>query len=159
VNRPKAIGTAAETAVVRYLQANGFPHAERRALRGTADAGDIAGTIGICWSVKGGAAAETASDAVIDTWLDELERQRVHAHANVGVLVCKRRAVGPGNAGAWPAYLDAHALTTLIDPHGDAPHAEAPAPTVRLRLADVVALLRWAGYGAPLPAAVTEVTG
>ena len=33
-NRSKAIGTAAETAVVRYLAAHGFPAAERRALHG-----------------------------------------------------------------------------------------------------------------------------
>jgi hypothetical protein len=157
MNRPKAIGTAVETAVVRYLQGNGYPHAERRARRGTADAGDIAGTIGICWSIKGGAAAENASDAVIDGWLGELDRQRQHAQAGVGVLVCKRRAVGPANAGAWWAILDAHTITTLVDP-GAGPYAEAPAPPVRLRLADAVALLRWAGYGVPLDA-VTEVTG
>ena len=36
-NRPKAIGTAAETAVVRYLAAHGFPAAERRALHGARD--------------------------------------------------------------------------------------------------------------------------
>lgn len=38
-NRPKAIGTAAETAVVRYLAAHGFPAAERRALHGATDHG------------------------------------------------------------------------------------------------------------------------
>jgi hypothetical protein len=158
MNRPKAIGTAAESAVVRYLQANGFPGAERRALRGAADAGDIAGTIGICWSVKGGAQAEQASDLDIARWMGELETQCGHAHATVAVLVCKRRSTGPGNAGAWWAYLDAHTLTTLVDP-GAGPYAEVPDPTVRVRLADAVALLRWAGYGDQLAAAVTEVTG
>ena len=39
-NRPKAIGTAAETAVVRYLAAHGFPAAERRALHGATDLGE-----------------------------------------------------------------------------------------------------------------------
>lgn len=47
-NRPKAIGTAAETAVVRYLAAHGFPAAERRALHGATDLGDITGTPGLC---------------------------------------------------------------------------------------------------------------
>ena len=53
-NRPKAIGTAAETAVVRYLAAHGFPNAERRALHGATDLGDITGTPSLCWEVKGG---------------------------------------------------------------------------------------------------------
>ena len=48
-NRPKAIGTAAETAVVRYLAAHGFPAAERRALHGATDLGDITGTPQIVW--------------------------------------------------------------------------------------------------------------
>src|SRR5690606_27104000 len=52
MSRSKDIGTRAETAVVRYLRANGFEHAERRALRGRQDAGDITGTPGICWEVK-----------------------------------------------------------------------------------------------------------
>ena len=47
-NRPKAIGTAAETAVVRYLAAHGFPAAERRALHGATDLGDITGTPRSC---------------------------------------------------------------------------------------------------------------
>ena len=59
VNKPKQIGTRAETAVARYLAANGFPHAERRTLRGREDAGDITGTPGVCWEVKGGEAHVT----------------------------------------------------------------------------------------------------
>ena len=37
VTRSKDIGTRAETAVVRYLAAHGFPAAERRALHGATD--------------------------------------------------------------------------------------------------------------------------
>jgi hypothetical protein len=158
VNRPKAIGTAAETAVVRYLQANGFPNAERRALRGTADAGDIAGTPALCWSVKGGAQAEQASDLDIARWMVELATQCGHARADLGLLVTKRRGHGPHSAGAWWAHLTAGALALLTDPHA-AIQPAAPRVNVRLRLADAVVLLRWAGYGDQLAAAVTEVTG
>ena len=37
----KAKGTAAETAVLRYVRDNGFPWAHRLALTGNADQGDI----------------------------------------------------------------------------------------------------------------------
>ncbi len=41
MSKSKQKGTAAETAVVKYLKANGFPKAERRALQGNLDKGDI----------------------------------------------------------------------------------------------------------------------
>ncbi|NAE18288.1 hypothetical protein, partial [Enterococcus hirae] len=66
--RPRDIGTAAETATVRYLRTAGFPHAERRALRGTHDCGDITGTPGLAWEVKGGQAAKGASDGQVAQW-------------------------------------------------------------------------------------------
>src|SRR5690606_36637180 len=93
--RPRDIGTAAETAVVRYLRDHGFPHAERRTLRGSQDAGDITGIPGVCWSVKGGQAAKDASDGLVEDWLSELERQRSRAKASYGVLVLQRRGYGP----------------------------------------------------------------
>jgi hypothetical protein len=43
MNKSKIKGTAYETAVVRHLNDNGFPYAERRALAGNLDKGDIAG--------------------------------------------------------------------------------------------------------------------
>ena len=64
--RPRDIGTHTESAAVRYLRTAGFPHAERRSLRGTLDAGDITGCIGTAWSVKGGMMACGASDARAD---------------------------------------------------------------------------------------------
>ena len=51
-NPSKAKGTAWETAVVDYLRANGHPHAERRALSGNTDRGDIAGVPGVVIECK-----------------------------------------------------------------------------------------------------------
>lgn len=146
VNRPRNIGTHAETAVARVLQSGGWPHAERRALRGTHDCGDITGTPGICWEVKGGEAARNASDGQIVLWLADTERERVNARANFGVLVVQRRGVGAGNAGRWWAVMRAHEVARLI--HGI--HDVKPNPVVRLHLTDVMELLRSAGYGEPL---------
>ena len=139
VMRPKAIGTAAETAVVRYLQANGFPNAERRALHGATDLGDLTGTPGLVWEVKGGEAAKTASDNQIGAWLDEAEVERAHAHAAFGFLIVAR---SQKNVRDWWAVLFADALASLcgagsIDPVG---------VPVRLTLSDLVSLLDAAAW-------------
>ncbi len=146
--RPKDIGTAAETAVVRYLAANGFPHAERRALRGEKDAGDITGTPGICWEVKGGDAAKDASDKQITDWLNDTFIETCNAHEAEGVLVLQRRGVGPANAGRWWAVLPAWGLTGLTARCSAVPGFPTGFP-VRMLLSDVVRLLRANGYGDP----------
>lgn len=46
MSKSKAKGTAAESAVVKYLREQGWPSAERRALNGASDRGDIAGVVG-----------------------------------------------------------------------------------------------------------------
>ena len=99
VNPSKAIGTQAETLVTRFLQENGFGTAERRALHGTYDLGDITGIPGVVVEVKSGHAAETASDGLINAWLAETEAERKNAKADIGVLVVKRK--GKGSAGDW----------------------------------------------------------
>jgi hypothetical protein len=80
----KARGTAFESAVVRHLIERGWVNAERRALRGTKDAGDLAGIIGLAASFKAVRAWRVAD------WLDELTKQRANAGAEHAVLVVKR---------------------------------------------------------------------
>ena len=151
--RPRDIGTAAETAVVKALRGHGFPHAERRALHGTQDLGDITGTPYIVWEVKGGEAARAASDGQIDLWLAETETERRNARATIGVLVVARRQRNPAK---WWAIMDAGTLVCLangtheVDARQARIYANATAP-VRLYLADLCRLLRLVGYGDPLP--------
>lgn len=146
MNKPRQIGTKAESAVVRYLTANGFAHAERRSLRGALDAGDITGTPGICWEVKGGDAARNASDLQIERWMTELATETVNARADVGVLVVQRAGVGPGNAGRWWAYMPCYQIVVLSS---GGRFASGLAHPVRMLLGDAVTLLRAAGYGQP----------
>lgn len=142
--RPRDIGTVAEAAVVRYLRTAGFPHAERRALRGNQDAGDITGTPGLCWSVKAGAYAREPSDGRIEEWLDELETQRINAEAAWGVLITRRhRAADPSD---WWAWLPCDALI-LLGGGPREPWPDMPDGAVCLHLATVCAVLRGAGYG------------
>lgn len=139
--RPKDIGTAAETAVVTYLRP-WWPHVERRALMGGNDCGDITGTPGVCWEVKGGKAAERAGDGQVALWLAETERERRNAKADVGVLVMKRAGIGAARAGQWWAVLPLNIVSDLYDiTSGHRP--------VRVHLSTAVDLLRRAGYGDP----------
>jgi Holliday junction resolvase len=48
----KAKGTRFESEVVEYLRSAGFPHVERRALRGIRDTGDLSGLPGWVIEVK-----------------------------------------------------------------------------------------------------------
>lgn len=146
-NRPKKIGTETESAVVAYLRANGFPTAERRALAGVHDLGDIIGTPGVAWECKGGKAAATASDGQVAAWLTETQTERANSRSDIGVLVLKRTAIGPERAGQWWAVLtvrDVLLLTGVL--HG---HPAEPRP-IRMHLHTAVELLRAAGYGTPL---------
>lgn len=156
--RPRDIGTVTETAVVRYLRTAGFPHAERRALRGTLDAGDITGVLGVAVSVKGGQMALTASDALIQLWLDELMGKQVfNAGADVGILVLPRRGIGTANAGRWWAVMPGHQyeqLCTIRRPgstvarlYADTFWSFGDRGPIRQTLAQVCALLTYAGYG------------
>lgn len=150
VNKPKNIGTATETAVVRYLRENGFPNAERRALAGAVDLGDIVGTPGIVWEVKGGKAAETASDAQIEAWLAETETERRNADEGLGVLVTKRKAVGSTRVGDWWAWL-----SVAPEPPAGSPGMLTPSWgdvtsfPVRMRMVDLMFTLFAWGLTAP----------
>jgi hypothetical protein len=140
--RPKDIGTAAETAVVRYLQANGFAGAERRALRGGTDAGDITGCQGLAWEVK--YRDRPVSDAQITAWVAETETERINAAADIGILVVRRPRA---NVAAWWAVIPLDVAAYLASPYDAISHG---GPPVRMLLADAVRLLRGAGYGDPL---------
>lgn len=78
-------GTTWESAIVAFLRDNGVPHAERRALCGNKDRGDIAGIPGVAIEAKSAAKVELAA------WVDEAEKERVNDNAEVGLVWIKRR--------------------------------------------------------------------
>lgn len=99
VNRPKMKGTSAETAVVSFLRKNGWPHAERLALQGKLDKGDITGSPGLVWEVKNYAVPHWPA------WLREAEIERVNAAAAFGIVVAKPPGVGVTRVGDWWAGM------------------------------------------------------
>jgi hypothetical protein len=91
-NPRKAKGTRWETAFVRWLQENGYPHAERRALHGTQDRGDVAGISGWVLELKD-------QQALRPSFVDEAEREAANAGVRMFAAVMKRRGKSdPGEA-------------------------------------------------------------
>ena len=131
--RPKDIGTAAETAAKRFLQANGFPECDRQPLRGNRDQGDLV----VCRDplviaeVKGGQMAEKASAAVIAEWLEQTETEAVHAGADLAVLIVRRHR---RPVGLWDTYMRANDWALLLTGDSILP-TDAPWP-LRASLGD-----------------------
>lgn len=102
MSKSKQKGTAAETAVVKYLCYRGLP-VERRALSGSADKGDIGGA-GMTFEVKNCARTELAA------WVDEARVEAANAGDDAYAVIHKRR--GKGDPADWYVTLP---LSVFID--------------------------------------------
>lgn len=93
--KSKAKGTTAEREVVRYLQ-NWWSAAERRALSGNKDKGDVAGIPGVVIEVKAAARLELAA------WRRETWTEMQNAGAKHCILVVKRPRKSVAH---WDAFI------------------------------------------------------
>lgn len=127
MSKAKAKGTTAEREVVRYLQ-NWWPAAERRALSGNKDRGDVAGVPNTCIEVK------AAVTQLIGPWQRETLTEQANAGAARCLLVVKRPYK---EVGRWDAYMPSAQLPGFLSDF---------MPTwVRTDLCLAVALLRAEG--------------
>lgn len=110
MSRERAKGTRAETAVVDFLRAHGWPHAERRATRGHRDGGDIAGIPGVCIEIKDQGKME------LGTWVNEAKIEALQADADLGMVWHKRR--GMADAGGWYVTMDGATFARLLKESG-----------------------------------------
>ena len=147
MNPSKAKGTKAETAVVRYAQANGFPDAERLALHGANDMGDIRLAPGLILEVKAGKAAQGASLRQIEKWLAEAQREANNAHADQFALIVQRQGFGVERVQWWEAWLTAITLVTNTDRDS---WISSHVPVITLSVKDAFEYFRADGYGQPL---------
>lgn len=85
MSKARAKGTSWETQIVRYLNRNGYPGADRAPLRGDKDQGDIVGLPGTCIEAKN---CKTLTPSL---WLDQLEVEMANMSADTGVVIAKRR--------------------------------------------------------------------
>lgn len=143
MNRPKNIGTKAETAVKNYLLSAGYTELEahRNVLKGSQDEGDVwlrdpqHGLI--VFEVKGGKAAKDASYEQVKKWHAEAEKEKQNANGSYGFLVTQRAGVGYPNAGNWWAFAtlgDLYSLGTGSSYSSDI--------LVRVSLTDLIGLVR-----------------
>lgn len=95
MSKAKAKGTAAESAVVKYLSTKGFPLAERRALTGALDQGDITGTPCLAFEIK------NHKSYKFQEWLRESEAEKNNAGADFCPLIVKPNGVGLTSVGDW----------------------------------------------------------
>jgi hypothetical protein len=114
VSKSKDKGTAAEREVVRYLQ-TWWPAAERRALSGNKDKGDVAGIPGVCIEIK------AAKVQALAAWRRETWTEMENAGAVHCMLVVKRPYKGVAQ---WDAYVP-HVLLPWSFVGDDESEAEA----------------------------------
>lgn len=110
MSKSKQKGTAAETAVVNWLKAQGRKHVERRSLNGVNDRGDIAGIPSVVLEVKNHQRMELAG------WISELEVEIKNDKATTGVVIHKKR--GTTNVGDWYATMPVYLWEALIKEAG-----------------------------------------
>lgn len=111
MSKSRAKGTAAESMVVAFLRRL-WPGAERRALSGAKDRGDVAGTPGVCWEVK------SAVGIKIPEWLRETEAERVNSGSDLGILVIKPIGFGEKKVGQWAAVMPLEDVLRLLQAAG-----------------------------------------
>jgi hypothetical protein len=104
MSRNRAKGTTWESSIVAFLREHGAPHAERRALGGSKDRGDIAGIPGVVVEAKSAAKVE------LGVWLAEAEAERVNDGADLAVVWHKRR----GKTSAGDGYVTMSGATLLF---------------------------------------------
>lgn len=101
----KQRGTRWETAIVRYLVAEGFPAVERRALTGSADKGDVAGLPVVV-------EAKNCKTAALAGWVDEATVEAANAGVDVGVVWHHRR--GKASPGEGFVTMSGEAFVRLL---------------------------------------------
>lgn len=116
MNRSKTKGTAAESAVVTYLQSRGWPHAERRALAGGKDKGDVAGIYGIAGTVV--VEVKSCKTVAVPAWLREAAEEQNNAGAAVSAVVSKPRGIGDTRVGDWHVHMTVKQLCDLLEQAG-----------------------------------------
>jgi len=99
MSKARQKGTAAETAVVKWLRANGWKDADRHPLRGQADQGDIKAINNTVLEVKNHRSYQ------IPAWLREVEAEKQNAKAEFGAIIIKPNGIGLSSVDQWWAVM------------------------------------------------------
>jgi hypothetical protein len=150
--RPKDKGTAAETAIVRWAAKHRFHNAERLALSGQGDKGDVRLCLGVMIQVKDGYTDKIKSsdgtslrdrkeptDYKVGEWLKAAEAQAKRGKYDIWLLVHKR--YGNADPDMWRWFVDGQILAKLLN----IPPGGYTIPYVQLQGYMIPLLLRNAG--------------
>lgn len=112
MNRPKQIGTAGESGLVRTLRSlYAFPddRCRRMTLGGRYDVGDVHAEfpdgVTVVIEVKSGKQADAATLKDLGDWQAETDVEARNAGTPYRMLVVKRRSVSPDRMLLWRAFL------------------------------------------------------
>jgi Holliday junction resolvase-like predicted endonuclease len=105
VNKPKKRGTAAETRVVRYLEAAGL-QARRVVQKGKRDEGDIHiigghGCVSCILEVKGGRQTQSINRKLREDWLKETRIEAMNTGSVRGFLVIAKHGSSVKDYHVW----------------------------------------------------------
>lgn len=119
MSKPKQIGTAFETAFVKWLHDQGETRAERIALHAGYDEGDVANF----WIAGLPAIAECKhygrwGKSDLERWQTETIVERNNRGADVGLLVVHKKNCGPKRFGQNHCYLTIHDLAAVAHEWG-----------------------------------------
>ena len=103
-------GTSWESAIVAYLQHRGWLFAERRALNGNKDRGDIAGIPGVVIEAK------SVKSITLASFVDEAVTEAANDKADLGVAWIKRRGKSSPEHGF--VVMDGKTFTWLLHSAG-----------------------------------------
>lgn len=117
VNRSKQKGTSWESEIVTFLNAQGWPHVERRTLNGSADRGDITGIPGVVIEAK------SVKTITLGAFVDEAAKERANDRADLGVAWIKRR--GKSSAEHGYVVMDGAQFAWLLKEAGYGPNRGA----------------------------------
>ena len=106
MNRSRTKGTLWESEIITYLKSRGVRYAERRALSGNLDRGDIAGIPGVVIEAKNAKALDLAG------WLAEALAERDNDGAALGAVWAKRR--GKTSAAHGYVIMDGETFVDLL---------------------------------------------
>jgi len=143
-NKPKQIGTAGETAVLRAVLPY-FPEARRNVQHGSRDEGDLFLSKDFIIEVKAGKQVRQVGDLQLAAWYSQTTTEAANSLARYGILVLQRWGVGAPNAHRWWAYIDLADLSELLGggyPSGD----DMQVQLVRLELGHLLDMLGNLGH-------------
>ena len=111
-NPNKSLGTGHETAVKKWLQANGWPFAARRTQAGANDEGDLQLSEAIPFTIEAKTSRSTTDKAALGQYMKELQAEVANKGDEGGAVIFKKR--GTTDVGEFYVLMPVKWLNPLL---------------------------------------------